>query len=539
MQETSSESSVTSVGYSTNLIEAAEDTIEENHEHIEDSSLKIQELEGLKVEQEARITDLENESNITSICLENLRNDLMILNSNFDSQVSASKLLEQRATNLEKLKCEMELSLFETEEENIKLLERVSDLESQLTRVKDEHEVTRMECEYVKSEKQKLQESAENLIDECNKLQKSYEDITNGNAELYEQYSRMVSELTSETEMFRKEVEDLKKEISRLDEQKSKLTSEKVNLESSVKETIENEIQIVRKESEHKIQDLTTELASVKQSHKKLMANHEKKSKLLTSYKTRENNLELKLTVSEHERQQLVQEAANLKNEILDSKKKLEKLMSEKSNLEASLNSVSNSSEELKAEKRSFFNKMSELKDSKNASHLQDADMKNEISRVKSVNLQYRLKIQQLEGEKKELLKKIEDLQLLSAKSKKGVHETRSQEDTDYSAKIKMLETELHEALDANNKYKVQLQKLKSKGRNSLSSGNSKVEGEVVTKERFEKTKSSLETELKDLRDRYLEMSLKYAEVEAEKGDLVMQLKTNNARKRVQLHENP
>ncbi|XP_076924490.1 uncharacterized protein LOC143586934 [Bidens hawaiensis] len=180
IMETSSESSVTSVGYSKNLVEAAEDTIEENHELLENSSLKIQELEGLKVEQEARITDLENESNITSICLENLRNDLMVLNSNFDSQVSAKKLLEQRAANLEKLKCEMELSLFETEEENIKLLERVSDLESQLTRVKDEHEVTRMECEYVKSEKQKLQESAENLIEECNKLQKSYEDITNG-----------------------------------------------------------------------------------------------------------------------------------------------------------------------------------------------------------------------------------------------------------------------------------------------------------------------------------------------------------------------
>lgn len=81
--------------------------------------------------------------------------------------------------------------------------------------------------------------------------------------------------------------------------------------------------------------------------------------------------------------------------------------------------------------------------------------------------------------------------------------------------------------------------RLKSKGRNSLSSvhGKSKVEGEVVTKEKFEKTKSSLEMELKDLRDRYLEMSLKYAEVEAERGDLVMQLKTNSERKRFQFLE--
>ena len=86
------------------------------------------------------------------------------------------------------------------------------------------------------------------------------------------------------------------------------------------------------------------------------------------------------------------------------------------------------------------------------------------------------------------------------------------------------------------------LSRLKAEERNSLSSapGKSKAEGEVVTKERFERTKSSLETELKDLRDRYLEMSLKYAEVEAEREDLVMQLKTNSTtRKRFQFIDNP
>lgn len=84
--------------------------------------------------------------------------------------------------------------------------------------------------------------------------------------------------------------------------------------------------------------------------------------------------------------------------------------------------------------------------------------------------------------------------------------------------------------------------RLKTEGRHSLSSapGKSKVEGEVITKERFERTKSSVETELKDLRDRYLEMSLKYAEVEAEREDLVMQLKTNSSTsKRFQFIDNP
>ncbi|GJV68889.1 hypothetical protein Tco_1484398, partial [Tanacetum coccineum] len=48
------------------------------------------------------------------------------------------------------------------------------------------------------------------------------------------------------------------------------------------------------------------------------------------------------------------------------------------------------------------------------------------------------------------------------------------------------------------------MQPAKTRGSNSLSSapGKAKAENEAVTKERFERTKSSLKTELKDLRDR-------------------------------------
>lgn len=60
----------------------------------------------------------------------------------------------------------------------------------------------------------------------------------------------------------------------------------------------------------------------------------------------------------------------------------------------------------------------------------------------------------------------------------------------------------------------------------------SKAEGEFVPKEKFERTKSSLETELRDIRERYFHMSLKYAEVEAQREELVMKLKavTNGKR---------
>lgn len=66
----------------------------------------------------------------------------------------------------------------------------------------------------------------------------------------------------------------------------------------------------------------------------------------------------------------------------------------------------------------------------------------------------------------------------------------------------------------------------------SSSHKKSTVDGGSVPKERYERTKSSLETELRDLRERYLEMSLKYAEVESEREDLVMKLKANRSGKR-------
>ncbi|GKC09262.1 hypothetical protein Tco_1000872 [Tanacetum coccineum] len=111
-----------------------------------------------------------NESNITSKCLDHLRNDFMVLRSSVDSQVSANKLLEKKAKELEKVNGELELRLFEMEE-NVKLIECVSDLEKYLKNVEKLLLDAQEECEYVKSEKDTLQESAENLIEECNSLQ--------------------------------------------------------------------------------------------------------------------------------------------------------------------------------------------------------------------------------------------------------------------------------------------------------------------------------------------------------------------------------
>ncbi|KAK8708803.1 hypothetical protein V6N13_059840 [Hibiscus sabdariffa] len=73
-----------------------------------------------------------------------------------------------------------------------------------------------------------------------------------------------------------------------------------------------------------------------------------------------------------------------------------------------------------------------------------------------------------------------------------------------------------------------------SEGRRSQSNTSRKphVEGEVVEKEKYELTKLYLEVELSDIQERYLQMSLKYAEFEAQREELVMKLKGVKSNKR-------
>lgn len=74
-----------------------------------------------------------------------------------------------------------------------------------------------------------------------------------------------------------------------------------------------------------------------------------------------------------------------------------------------------------------------------------------------------------------------------------------------------------------------------SEGQNiHTDNGHRKTKGEVeaVATEARESIRSSLEAELRDIRERYLHMSLKYAEVEAQREELVMKLKTTKSGKR-------
>ncbi|XP_050380355.1 uncharacterized protein LOC126797699 [Argentina anserina] len=490
--------------------------------------------------------------------------------------------------------------------------------------------------------------------------------------------NKMYSEKAVEVENLQQEVELLTQQLSETHkgseelascafQEASRLRAEKADLESALQKVqsrvfkTETDLNTMRAEYEQNLQGLSIDLTASKQIQETMMADHERLLKLLENYKSSEanlktavNNLELKLTVSDYEQQQLVEESSNLKVQLqilshcqdevlavkneLDvtklEKEKLESLLDsqleklnhcegellaiktaleatklEKEKLEELLDSVSEEYEYMKAEKNSFLEKistldrvLSELEDCKHdravlerkvlhmqgdlivkeALCAQDAELKNELYQFRRANEQYQQKLQLLEEEKNECQRRSQSLEqelklireekqnqrdLKSRSSTKVTEEMKlskneidkntnhrrdnrrkrlvkngqgdngidsrdgsSRDDgVDHGLKIKMLEDELVKALEANNTYKLQLDGL---ARHNLADGHQNSKAEVVAKDRFERSKSSLETELKEIRERYLSMSLRYAEVEAEREELVMKLKQSKSGKR-------
>ncbi|KAF2289834.1 hypothetical protein GH714_038856 [Hevea brasiliensis] len=299
----------------------------------------------------------------------------------------------------------------------------------------------------------------------------------------------MYLEKMVQVENLQQEIGDLTKKLSATQDERERISSDAEHEASGLRAIIaklESELSTTQIESKQKIEGLMDKLASSNQNQEMLKTDNGKMVKLLENYKscddkfkTTLNGLELKLTVSEYERQQLMEESTNLKTELL----KFGTLQDEVLALKNELNAI-------KSEKEKLETLMSPKSE----------------------------ECKELKKEKKFFIEKITDLQ------KAG----------DNPSKIQLLEDEQSKAIEANKAYKVQVKRSTSEGWKSHTGTprKSKAEGEFVPKEKFERTKSSLETELRDLRERYFHVSLKYAEVEGQREELVMKLKAANNGKR-------
>ncbi|KAG9441701.1 hypothetical protein H6P81_017555 [Aristolochia fimbriata] len=436
-------------------------------------------------------------------------------------------------------------------------------------------------------------------------------------------------EKLAEAETLQREVTHLSAQISSTLDEREKIASDavlevsglradKAKLEASFQEVLsevrvyESELNNLRLESKSTIQELNNNLNSFKEREELLTHDYENMKKLLEALKCSEENcklvsgdLEVKLKTSEYKRQQLMedvsylrdelQKISSLQEEILSLKNSLDEIKFEKGKVEESLRLQSDDYEELKQEKLSLLEKINSMQkglaegeeakrcrvtleekllrlecdlNAREALCAQDADLKNELGRVKRANSQFQRKIQQLEEEKDECMRRFKtfegELQLKNGLKNWKEKDTNSRnghvlefsdpgklkpfqvdqesfdkkdtslvERTDHLDKVQMLETKLAEAMEANNLYKMQLRSFLSEKQNAGGDALGKcLRGEDIRKNGAENKDLSVEEELRDLRERYFHMSLRFAEVEAQREDLVMKVKSLKGGKR-------
>ncbi|CAK9190150.1 unnamed protein product [Sphagnum troendelagicum] len=138
--------------------------------------------------------------------------------------------------------------------------------------------------------------------------------------------------------------------------------------------------------------------------------------------------------------------------------------------------------------------------------------------------------IQDFEEKESLLLRKIAGLELAKEQIEEGavsdleqlrIEQTQNALGENVDERVLLLETELVEAIEAKNMYKVQLQSAIAQQHNGQDAVQQGI-GNVDQLIELQKWTKSLEAELRDMQDRYSSMSLRFAEVEAQREELVM-----------------
>ncbi|PKI48542.1 hypothetical protein CRG98_031063 [Punica granatum] len=656
--------------------EKLEERLRAREAEIEDLKAMVSDLENERARLEEDLQTMQRESDVTFKCLSDLQNDLNVLSSSFDSHVSANRILETKSSELESRKRELEVHLVELERNNKELMASMSGFETELRSTRRERDALVEEVGSLRKLTEEFKKQNLELHEVHLRLESNLEELRDGFAakakvlednlsfimedvslEEEKLLSRLVAllnedrkreeELVQAEQVFNQfyvdksiEIENLQKEVKELREkilevqnerdklvsqaadEISKVSADKAELEISFQEiqsliaAKENEFDTMRSESENKVKGLMEDVAALRQDREKL-------SKLLESRRLGEeklrtmiNELELRLTVSEYERQQMTGKTADLKvqlQEIVQLKNELGEAKSDKEKLEADFNLIVGELEELKRERNAGLEKISNLEElvrvledykhvktsleeklvrleselAANEAVLAEAmEVRSELSRVRKESRQFQQTMKKLEEERDEYSVKsraLEEALKAVKEEKKNQKYSSGLRNTSASKVINRISPMSEATNHSKNETSRSASKQRDARRKPLPKGSqvlevardqqspsnasyasdqsflteiaetdntceaphsglfsdavdsarkSTPEGEVVTKEKFERTKSSLESELIELRERYSQMSLRYAEVEAQREELVMKLKAARSAKR-------
>ncbi|KAK8445532.1 hypothetical protein SEVIR_9G339600v4 [Setaria viridis] len=299
------------------------------------------------------------------------------------------------------------------------------------------------------------------------------------------------------------------------------LRADKAKLEANLNDVNEqlrhheSQLEDIRKESKSKIKSLLDSLNTSKQNEEMLKTDAEDMRRLMEAAKSNEENLrttsnelELKFKSSDYEKHQImeensglkiqVQKIAGLQDELLKLQSSLDESKFEKGKLEELLRLLSEECDGLKVQKAMLTDKVAHMQDTSN-------NIGDEKQSKTAIQAKHESSIKQGNN----------DLATDSGGS------SPVNEEPDLQTKIKSLESRLAEVLEENSMYRTQLKSPMPEGQSGSKDGEENNDDKIA----------QLESELKDMQDRLLNVSMQYAEVEAQREELVMELKNANAKK--------
>ncbi|CAM0879194.1 unnamed protein product [Alopecurus aequalis] len=494
---------------SISLMTNINDLVEQQQAEMEAAKL---ELKQTQLESQRRLSKMQEDS-------EALRRAKAKLQVTIDSVTQECSSLQTLIADLKKQKLELHSRCAQLEQELDQSKRKTSDLFNTLEFL--EAKISTLQKDITLKEQPLLSE-LENIFQE----HKKHEERINRAHFLL---NKIENEKIVEVENLEREVMSLTVQLSSTDgEQESNaldnilevstLRVDKAKLEANLGDVsaqmrhYESQLEDLRTKSKNKIIGLTDPRNASKQNAETLTTDVEHIIRLMEAARSNEENLrktsdelELKYKSSDYEKQQVMEEISGLKiqvNKMASIQDEVSKLQSsldqakfEKEKLEELLQSLSEECEELKAQKAMLTDKVSCIQ---STSH--DADEENLGKSMQAKPVIY-------QGN--------DD----SANDNGG---TPVDEDPDIQSKIYLLETRLAEALEQNKLYRAQLQSPTEEGQSGSTDEKDKKDANRVTQ---------LESELNDMQERLLNVSLLYAEVEAQREELVMELKNATAKK--------
>ena len=427
------------------------------------------EIQKLKAGREEEKGELKQKLQVTQGRLSEAEEETEYLTrSNSQLQATAERLIEEcnslqrLVSDVKRQKLELhehssllEFQLKESEKKNADFDNRIEMLEARISTLhKDVSLKERLLLSEVETLFQNQKKYEEKLV-EANELLNQMEFDKKAEVERLKQEVAHLTARLSSNHNFDIPIASDTVEMSQLRADKLKLERNLQEAQAKVKSN-EAEIQNIRQELGSNIQSLVGLLNASKESEDMLMADIGRIKRQMETIKTGEekvkklaNELELKLKSSEYEKQQLAEEVSNLKillttisqlqDEMTVLKSSLDERNFEKTKLEQSLELISDEREKLKGEnilcrekigglqkalsdlecdrqsKRGMEEKLLRLENSlrvREASRSQEVELQNELSRMKISNSQYQRRIQCIEGERDDLARKVQVLEM-------------------------------------------------------------------------------------------------------------------------------